>query len=529
MIVASLMATASKAQVITIEEERDFYQKVFALFNEYAQSASLSDESEQYTFRKLFANGDLKICNDLMSLNRDSMLTVDNYINILQDAKRVKVVVRNLKKDGPVEDNGDTWVLPIAFEKGISYSKSGTLFNSYDFFGEYYRLRANLSLNKYTGECYISKLEADPKYNWLSFPEHFRVLERTREDDSKRNYKRDSKLAINGRDISWNLYGQVLLHEGDKIKYNNSNVELEEITSGKDGGTKLRANYNDKSFRVRGNMNYSLSGFNKLSDANPEIKTPQNKEMSFGIDIGYVLPSTSKFYFGFFTGVNISSNKFTMEMAPQTTSDITDIINCTEDEDGDMYTRHYIMKGNGVSQQLKATNLSIPLYGDIEYQLTPLFSVYADLGLKLLLSSGTWAATIDGYETTGKNWNNPFYRDVEIKGDVNLNGFGSWPARNIDVDEDGMKKTMSINVIAGLGLRLNLSKSFAVDAGVQYMTGGKSWKMEDNKKCIFDYTIPAGVSEPSDKAKGDRVNLLRQTSGINNSALKITASIIYKF
>ncbi len=532
MIVASLMAIASKAQTISVEEERGFYQKVYALFTEYAQSASLSDEAEQYTFRKLFANGEMLICNDLMSLDYSDKLSVDEYISILQDAKRVKVVVRNIKKDGAVEDAGDAWVVPIAFEKDMSYSKSGTLFSSFDYFGKYYRLRAELSLNKTTGECYISKLEADPQHEWLRFPETFVVLERTREDDNKRNYKRDSKLTINGQEINWNLYGQIILHDDEKVKYNNSPVELEIITEGKGGGTKKRAKYNDKAFRVRANVGYSLSDFNTLADIQNDanISVSDNKEMSFGVDFGYVFPSTSKFYFGIFTGLNISSNNFTMNMAPDVESNITDIEDCTADEDGDTYTRHYVLKGNGVSQKLKATNLTIPLYGDFEYQMTPLLSVYADLGVKFQLTSGTWSAYIDDYETFG-TFNE--YNNVVIKGGpngekLNLNGFGEWKGREMEVDEEGMEKSMSIHALAGLGLRFNLNKSFAFDAGVQYMTSGKSWKMNGSKG-IFDYELPVSATTPEEKAKGDKVNLMRQTSGLKNGAFRVTASLIYKF
>ena len=528
MIVASLMAIASKAQTISVEDEREFYQKVYALFTEYAQSASLSDEAEQYTFRKLFANGEMLICNDLMSLDHSEKLSVDEYISILQDAKRVKVVVRNIRKDGAVEDADDAWVVPIAFEKGMSYSKSGTLFSSYDYFGKYYRLRAELSLNKHTGECYISKLEADPQYEWLSFPEKFVVLERTLEDDNKRNYKRDSKLTINGQEINWNQYGQIILHDDDKVKYNNSLVDLEVITAGKGGGTKIRAKYNDKAFRIRANVGYSLSDFNTLADIRQgaNISISDNKEMSFGIDVGYVFPTTSKFYFGIFSGLNMSSNNFTMNLGSTVGSEITDIENCTADEDGDTYTRHYVLRGNGVSQKLKATNLTIPLYGDFEYQMTPLFSVYADLGVKFQLSSGTWSAHIDDYETSGIYSG---YGDIEIKGDVNLNGFGEWKAWDMEVDEEGMEKSMSIHAMAGLGLRFNLNKSFAFDAGVQYMTSGTSWKINSSKNGIFDYELPTGATTPEEKMKGDRVNLMRQTSGLKNGAFRVTASLIYKF
>ena len=162
--------------------------------------------------------------------------------------------------------------------------------------------------------------------------------------------------------------------------------------------------------------------------------------------------------------------------------------------------------------------------------MTPLRSACADLGVLIRRSSGTWSAHIDGYETSGI-YSQSQYGGVEIKGDVNLNGFGSWGPRDMDVDDEGMAKSMAIHALAGLGLRLNLNNSFALDAGVQYLTGGKSWKMNSDKKYIFDYTLPlnATTAEEKEKAQGDRVNLLRQSSGIKSGAFRVTASLIYKF
>lgn len=524
VLIASVMATCSMAQKLTPQEEREFYQKVYALFSEYAKSAAVSDDEEEYTFRKLFVNNNLQIGNDLMNLSRDSKLSVDNYVMTLQKAKRVKVVVRNLKKDGPIEDNGDEWRLPIAFEKAISYSNCGTLFSSYDYFGEYYRLRAVISLKKGTGECYITEIDMDPNYEALVFPEDFTVLERTREEENKRDYKRDNKLTINGRDVRWNLYGQVILHPDDKIKYNNSDVEREIITEGKCGGRKIRANYSDKSYRIRPNMGFALSGFNKLNDKDGAITTPTDNEMSFGVDFGYVLPSTSKYYIGFFAGIGLSSNNLTMKMS----SGSDDIIGCIEDEDGESYTRHYDISGSGLIQELKASDLVIPVYADFEYQFTPTLSAYADLGVRVQMSSGKWSANIDKYETYGI-YSGYGSDPLVIKGNVDLNGFGEWSDLSLNVDETGWESKMSINVLAGLGLRVNLTNSVAFDAGIQYIMGSNSWD-GSNGKSIFSYTLPQNASTPKEKAeKGDKVNLLNKTGGIKHNSLRIAASLIYKF
>lgn len=400
-LIASVMATMVSAQTITIQEEREFYQKVYKLFNDYAQSAAVSDDEEEAAFRNLFVNGELEIQNDLMNLSREPKLTVDEYIETIQKARSVKVLVKNIKKDGEVEDDGETWSLPVVFEKGISFSKDGAFFDSYDYFGGYYRLRAVVSLNKSSGECYMTELGADTKHDWLVFPEKFAVLERTPEEENKRNFKRDEKLTIEGRDVHWNRYNQVLLRPGQeqKIRYNDNAVDIKEMSKMSNGGSKIRAYYSDKSFRIRGSFGYSLSGFNKLENAHSSISTPKDDEMSFGADFGYVFPSTSKLYVGIFAGLHISNNNLTMEKAEQ---DDPISISCSgdQDEDGESYTRMYKMNGN-VTQEMKASELAVPIYLDLEYQVMPRLSVYADLGVRLQMTSGKWTAIADGYETWG--------------------------------------------------------------------------------------------------------------------------------
>lgn len=542
ILLASLMAVAVNAQdyetnsvdftpvATTPQQERQCYQKALELMHDYVQSAAVSDETEEFNFRKLFTDEDMQIANDLMSLSREDSLYLNDYVTTLQKAKRVKVVVRNIRKEGQLESTNAAWILRIAFEKGISYSRCGTLFNSVDYFGDYYHLIAELAIDKMSGACKIRSLIADDGQKALVFPEQFTVLERTHEDENRRNYKRDDKLTINGKDVSgmWNLYGQVILHDGDKIKYNNASIDEEVITEDACGGRKIHANYNDKAFRLRANMGYSLFGFNKVN--NPDGLEAKDSEMSFGLDFGYVLPSTSKFYVGFFAGIGMSKNDLTLE---QKASEARINSPASADEDGDTYTRNY--KYEGITQKLKAMDITVPIYADLEWQFIPQLSAYANLGMRLQTSSDKWEAEIGKYTTSG-TYNNSAYGDDALTienpdGSINLNGFGSHKGREMDVDKEGMTSSLTINALVGAGLRANIGKSFAIDAGVQFLIGGKSWKIDENNKNIFSYTLPNGweAMDAEQKAQGDKVNLLRLTDGIKHNPFRVTLGIIYKF
>ena len=101
---------------------------------------------------------------------------------------------------------------------------------------------------------------------------------------------------------------------------------------------------------------------------------------------------------------------------------------------------------------------------------------------------------------------------------VDLNGFGKHAPQSIDVDEADTKKNMAFDVLAGLGVRINLNSAFAIDAGMQYIIGmNNSLEGKGKDAYLFSYDGK------------DRVNLLRMTDGIKHNALQLKASLIYKF
>lgn len=513
---ASLMATSLQAQdtpsaessiehaSITAWKEREIYQKVYELVQTYALNATVSESEEEFYFRKLFVSDTLQITNDLMNLSQEATLTVDDYVKALKEATSVEVMVRNLKKIGSIKETEDAYNLRVAFEKSISYSNGGTYFVSEKFFGSPYQLLVDLSIDKYTMDCKISGITQKSPLVFLNDYEHFKVLVRTSEDENKRNSRRDDNLYIdNHHKVVWSR-NQVMLHPENTIWFNGDRVDEETISQNTRGGRKIRAKYNDQSFRIRANMGYSLSGFNKLDGAKSGI-TQKDGEMSFGIDFGYMFPSNGKFNVGIFAGVGLSSNKFEMNLSEAKST----IKECKEDEDRDTYNRHY--SANGITQKFSASEFTIPVYLDFEYKVVRKMFVYADLGVRMQMTADKWDANIDSYETYGvySGYDNLTINDY-------INGFGNHSGE-IGVDKDVMESSMSISALMGLGLRLNITKNIAADVGVQYLLGGNSWKKNSDQ--LFSYTLSGG----------DKVNLLSQANGIKRNAFRVTLGLIFKF
>ena len=508
-LLAPLMAMAATAQSLTPYEEREFYQKAYALIQEYVQTATVNNEEKQYRFRQLFPSGETQIYNDLMGLAYAPTLSVDDYIKVLGKARTVNIEVKNIRK-GQISDTGDSWQLPLMFEKSISFANScGTLFESREFFGKDYRLQAFIMKEKSTDHYYIAALAATDD-NGLTFPENYTVL--VKNDD------RDINLEVNGRLAAFNRYDQILLRPNYNITYQKRKVNIRSWYPEGEmpcADAKIVVDYSDKSWRIRPNFGYSFSGYNKVGGSNG-IKDVKSNEMSFGLDFGYVFPSKSHLFVGVFAGVGMSINnlKLSLPAGVYTSENQTDI-------DDDVYTRHYKLEGNGMMQELKGNDITIPFYFDFEYKIAGSFSLYSDLGVKASVTSGKFSGEIYPYETYGVYEQ---YEGLTIK-DVPILGFENHGTRKTDItiDDTGISKTLAIDGLIGAGLRVNFGKpldSFAFDAGFQYQLGlTNSWKGSAKSSDFGCYV----------EGEDHFYNVIRRSDGIKHNAFRLFASIIYKF
>jgi len=504
VLVASVMAITATAQSLTPQEEREFYQKAYSLIVDYAQSATMANEQQQYVFLKLFPSGSTSIYNDLMGLAYAPTLTVEDYIKVLSKARTVDVEVKNIKK-GQINDVGDSWQLPITFEKAISFDNNcGTHFDSREFFGKDYRLQAFIMKEKSTDQYYIAALTA-AEDGALEFPEDYTVL--MKHDD------RDINLEVNGKLAKFNSYDQMLLGPAPSITYLKNSVEKKSwYSSGETPcDNKIVADYIDKSWRLRPNVGF-LGKINQISGAPDDGK--QSPEMSFGLDVGYVFPSKSRLFVGLFAGGGLSMNNY--KMAMPTGGGYHS--NNQKDIDGDLYQRNYELREKGMTQELKATDFHGQVYFDLEYKIAGSFSLFSDLGIKANLhSSGKFSGEIDSYKTSGiySQYDNLTIEDIEIL------GFRDWaPNTNIKIDESDVSSSTAFDVFGGLGIRFNVTKSLAFDIGGQFLMGlTNSWRSSQKNDDFGHF----------DNNEDSFYSFVRNSDGIKHKGGKLTASLIYKF
>ncbi len=503
MISLLIMTIVSYAQKMTPQQERDFYQRAYDIINSYAKTTNLSKNDNATKFLELFESRDIMISNDLMGLSYEPVLSVSDYCRLLGEASGVKFIIMNVNKGGPIWYENGLWHMSILFEKNILFrNQCDTRFNAYEIFGKYYQLNMILVWNGKDDKCHIQEIKDIG--DQLAFPENYRVLVRSND--------LDDKLTLNKRTgdyIKFNNDGQLILRPDDVLYYNG--VKVNEIQKEGSCDHRVVADYRVQSWRIRVNGALSLQDFNSLGKSD-SIIVHDNNEKAFNVDIGYIFPTSSKLHFGIFAGVGMSINNLKMELTPagkyKKTKEETD-------DDGDRFQRYYEVIGDhGIIQEMKATDITIPVYLDMEYEISYNLSIYADMGLKFQTSTGKMTLT-GSYKMYGMY---PDYGNLVIgeNGDVSLNGFGSY--NSIGIDDDGIKSSMTVDGIFGAGLRVNFNKSFALDAGVQYQVGSQSWKAEGEND-LFSYS-------PED---GGRTNLLRKVESISHKSMKVSASIIYKF
>ena len=543
ILLASLMAGAVNAQDygmsdlivrkvdISPKEEREFYKNVYELMLTYADAADLYDELDEEHFLELFENPDIQIYNDLMSMSYEPTLSIYDYIDLFKGASLKTVKLYNIAK-GNIKDEGDKWTIPVTFGKRISFSNGcGTFFDSYDFYKKDIPLTATICMQKATGKCYIQDIKVTEELK--SFPKDFRVLVKKDPRDSKLDV--ENKLEKSSKaNVRFNTLDQKLLFHGDELSYENGPVkEILDTPEGCD--TKVYADYGDTKWRIRLNGGFAWN-YNSLDSPGDKIEQSGKNEVGFGLDFGYIFPSKTKFKAGIFAGIGLSMNKLTMELpnvsSPGEYIDYYTESESTKDIDGDNYTRHYKFNDK-IRQKFSSYDLAIPIYADLEWAFNSSVSIYADLGVKLLKSI-KHDNTLDPLSfTTHGVYNKKEYGGELIIEDIKELGFGGRDGSNVEIDENDIEPQFAIKALLGAGLRYNITKSFALDAGVQFQVGSNTWKAP-NTATFFKYSQPSG-DNMSDAEKleaenaKDKLNIMRWSKGVKQNALRVAISLIYKF
>ena len=279
--------------------------------------------------------------------------------------------------------------------------------------------------------------------------------------------------------------------------------------------------------RLRAHFDIPLGNYYSISSTNNwEIK---NSGKEFGIDWGYIFPSKSKVKFSLNTGLFYATSKINLS---QDNINYTYRASSDADVDGDTYIRHY--ENMSIKEGLSLAYLGLPLYGDVDFNISPFFTLFLQAGLKSYLNitkkfnDYDFKADVYGiYEQ---------YGNVRLDGSWGYNGFGKIERNTNDVDASDIPvKSFSMDLFGGLGFRVRPIRStpLYLEIGMQYQTGiigmwdaqSQDLKYNGNVEnpllnAISQYTL----------SSGEQTKMLYTTlSNVKRQHLKLNIGIIYKF
>lgn len=513
----SIVTQTANAQQSSIAKQRLIVDEAISTIEDYETFATISDDEIRYSFEKLFVDENAKVYNDLLGISKGESLTAKEYSMKLSDGLRnKKATIKNIRKDGMWYENG-TWKIKFSFDKTLSYTnKCGVYFSSSEFYDKDYHLTATLVYDESTRKCKIESISGIVDSS-KKLPDQFFAF--------KAEDKRDNQLTYRNQRMTFNSYGQALLegsYEKGAFRYYDPDVELTPVL---DECNNVSMRYKAKKMRIKLHYDLGMGEALDLSDAD-RLNSHKTNGYSFGVDCGYVFPSKSNVKTGLFIGLGMTQS--TIDAAFQT-SDYN--YSTVADVDGDNYTRHYT--NFSISQKAKLTELTIPIYADVNIKINQLVSLYFDLGVKANFDIGHKVDNMEG--STYIYGIYPQYGNLRMDEHWGFNGFGSKTFSISDLDNSDLVGVSSFttDVFGGLGLRFNIpSTPLSIDLGANYRLGlmetikpeGEKADLSNNSHSPLVYNTVSGQS-----SKEHVRNLTEAFSSVKRKSLNLSVGIIYKF
>lgn len=179
-------------------------------------------------------------------------------------------------------------------------------------------------------------------------------------------------------------------------------------------------------------------------------------------DLGCVLPSKGLLVTTIYTGVGLNSAYLDNNYSSPDWFYMSN-----QDVDGDSYIRHYL--NLKLTQKVKLSEISIPLFVDFCVPVSSRLGIYAKLGAKANINAAHQLQSSEG-----SAYVNGFYTDESDNGIVldehwDHNGFGNTTFENANVDSDIDVNTFTLDAFGGLGFRYELNGRCTLDVGASYI------------------------------------------------------------
>ena len=509
----TFVSAASQAQTLTRAQKHTFNVEALRMLDSYEDYGGMHTEAESADFRALFPPEGINVYNDLLGLSVADSLSVDDYVSLLEQKSRNALVrLKNIRKKKFWEDSR-SWFLGLTFDKGIMYTTlCGAIIDASNYYGGDYTYEAVVAMDKETNDIYIVSLKGAPASQRRRLPSDFTFVEF--------NSPLDSAVTVDGERLRFS-HGQALVPRDAEFVYFDDDANLKVRKEGDDACAHYAFSFKPMRWRVKAHADISLGSPYSISDGDG-INTSVSAT-DFGVDVGYIFPSKSKFKIGVFAGLGYSTGKLDLSLDKL---DYNYDAPASADMDGDTYRRYYEL--SDMKQDVSLNFLSLPVYAHFEYRFSRRISAFVDLGVKAYFNAGSKANPF-----TGKSYSYgiyPQYDDLRID-DSWLNGFGE-SAFASDSSDDIDIKGFSADVLAGAGVEIKVFGPLSVDLGVSYQLGVTDVLGSASQSgALAGGAITEGMAPVTYQvAGGTQVkNLATYLGSVKRQSLKLNVGLVFKF
>lgn len=508
----ALIGGNAPAETLSRGQKHAFNVEALRLLENYEDFGGVRSDAEVSDFRALFPPEGINVYNDLLGLSMADSLSIDEYTSLMQgNARNALVRLKNIRKKKAWEDSR-SWLLSLTFDKELMFTtKCGAIIDASNYYGGDYTYEAVVAMDKESNDIYIVSLKGAPTSPRHRLPTNFTFVEFSS--------PLDSAVTVGGERLKFS-HGQALVPRDATFEYFDEDANLKVHNVGDDECMHYELSFKPMRWRVKAHADISLGApysFTSSSAIGTSVSATD-----FGVDVGYIFPSKSRFKIGVFAGIGYSTGHLDMNVDKL---DYNYEAPSSADMDGDTYRRYYEL--SDMRQNISLNFLSVPVYANFEYRFSRRISAFVNLGVKTYFNAGSKADPF-----TGKSYSYgiyPQYDDLRID-DSWLNNFGSseFSSTSDDIDIKGF----SADILAGAGIEVKIYGPLSINAGISYQFGVTDViSSTNNDTSLSGGTITQQQAPVTYQVEGGTQvkSLVNYLGSVKRQSLKLNVGLVYKF
>ena len=395
ILVLAAIAPVLYAQKLSNAQARKVNLLAIELLDRYELYAALGERSATYRFTKMFENADMEIFCDLHNNSKYyyKQIPLEQYKAFVSETgcESIDVRLSNIKKKGSPRFSDGKWYYTVTFDKEIMYQDyNGVLFplgiepDGSDK-RETFKLEMTIVIDSNLETALIHSLKLQPSVAVKPFE---KVLVIQECDQKYAKYEKDVKYA--GRSLEYNSFGHAFAAHNAVFKHFDEDVEVHpQYVAEEEAYDLIKLKY--VTSRTRLKLRNEIAPIMYSMSNAPTRYSGSSFGYTVGVDLGATFHMNNVTKGGFFVGFGLTKSSFGVRLKNHLNYSLL-----YSDADGKMRERSYEI--SKVSQKVKFTDLSFPVYFNIESKLSKRLGLVFDLGSKIYLNL---SSQIDDAVATG--------------------------------------------------------------------------------------------------------------------------------